>query len=144
MNLDVEIEKIVKISGANLYDTEIVTEHENTIFRVFVTKEGGISLDLCASISRELSPFLDVYPPMGAKYTLEVSSPGIERKLTKLSHFKSSIGEKIKTKIFGDGKVKGILKSADKDGFEIEYKDGTISKLKYDDVGTTKTYYEWI
>jgi len=144
MNLDMEIEKIVKISGANLYDTEIVTEYESTIFRVFVTKEGGISLDLCASISRELSPFLDVYPPMSAKYTLEVSSPGIERKLTKLSHFKSSIGEKIKTKIFGDGKVKGILKSADKDGFEIEYKDGTTSKLNYDSVGTTKTYYEWI
>jgi len=144
MNLDIEIEKIVNINGANLYDTEIVTEHENTIFRVFVTKEGGISLDLCASISRELSPFLDVYPPMSGKYTLEVSSPGIERKLTKLSHFKSSIGEKIKTKIFGEGKVKGILKSADNDGFEIEYKDGTVDKLKYDSVGTTKTYYEWI
>jgi len=144
MNLDIEIEKIVNINGANLYDTEIVTEHENSIFRVYVTKEGGISLDLCASISRELSPFLDVYPPMSAKYTLEVSSPGIERKLTKLSHFKSSIGEKIKTKIFGDGKVKGVLKSVDKDGFEIEYKDGTISKLRYDSVGTTKTYYEWI
>ncbi len=144
MNLDIEIEKIVNINGANLYDTEIVTEHENSIFRVYVTKEGGISLDLCASISRELSPFLDVYPPMSAKYTLEVSSPGIERKLTKLSHFKSSIGEKIKTKIFGDGKVKGVLKSVDKDGFEIKYKDGTISKLRYDSVGTTKTYYEWI
>jgi ribosome maturation factor RimP len=144
MNLDIEIEKIVNINGANLYDIEIIEDGENKIFRVYITKDNGISLDLCASISRELSPFLDVYPPMSSKYTLEVSSPGIERKLTKLSHFKSSIGEKIKTKIYGKGKVKGILKSVDGDGFEIEYKDGTIDKLKYDSVGTTKTYYEWI
>ena len=142
MNLEAEIEKIVIANGANFYDTEIVIEGEGTIFRVYITQDGGVNLDTCAKISRELSPFLDVYPPMSSKYRLEVSSPGIERKLTKLSHFKSAIGEKIKTKVFGLGKLKGTLKSVDNTGFTLDTKDGDII-CKYSDLGTTKTYYEW-
>ena len=142
MNLEEEIEKIVKANDANFYDTEIVTEAEGTIFRIFITQEGGINLDTCAKISRELSPFLDVYPPMSNHYRLEVSSPGIERKLIKLSHFKSAIGEKVKTRVLGVGKVKGILKIADKDSFVLETKNGE-ERFKYSDLGTTKTYYDW-
>jgi ribosome maturation factor RimP len=142
MNLEEEIEKIVKANDANFYDTEIVTEAEGTIFRIFITQEGGINLDTCAKISRELSPFLDVYPPMSNHYRLEVSSPGIERKLIKLSHFKSAIGEKVKTRVLGVGKVKGILKIADKDSFVLETKNGE-ERFQYSDLGTTKTYYDW-
>ena len=142
MNLEEEIEKIVKANNANFYDTEIVTEAEGTIFRIFITQEGGINLDTCAKISRELSPFLDVYPPMSNHYRLEVSSPGIERKLIKLSHFKSAIGEKVKTRVLGVGKVKGILKIADKDSFVLETKNGE-ERFQYSDLGTTKTYYDW-
>ena len=142
MNLEEEIEKIVKANDANFYDTEIVTEAEGTIFRIFITQEGGINLDTCAKISRELSPFLDVYPPMSNHYRLEVSSPGIERKLIKLSHFKSAIGEKVKTRVLGVGKVKGILKTADKDSFVLETKNGE-ERFQYSDLGTTKTYYDW-
>ena len=60
----------------------------NTIYRVLITKVGGVNLDLCATISYELSPFLDVNPPMSQAYRLEVSSPGIERKLTKPTDLK--------------------------------------------------------
>ena len=98
MNLETQIAKIIEASGADLYDIEIVTEFEETIFRVLVTKVGGVDLELCANISHELSPFLDVHPPMAQRYRLEVSSPGIERKLTKPVHFKNAIGEKVKLK----------------------------------------------
>ena len=135
MNLEVQISKIIEANGAFLYDIETVTVAEETIFRILITKRGGVSLDLCAIISYEISPFLDVHPPMVQKYRLEVSSPGIERKLTKLVHFENAIDEKVKVKASGE-KFKGILKHADADGIEIETKDGSRS-FKYDE------YFDW-
>jgi ribosome maturation factor RimP len=142
MNLDVQIAKIIEANGAALYDTEVVTEFDETIFRVLVTKVGGVSLDLCATISHELSPFLDVHPPMSERYRLEISSPGIERKLVKPVHFKNAIGEKVKLKITGGDKLKGVLKSADNDGIVVETKQGEES-FSYSQLGTAKTYFDW-
>ncbi len=142
MNLDVQIAKIIEANGAALYDTEVVTEFDETIFRVLVTKVGGVSLDLCATISHELSPFLDVHPPMSERYRLEISSPGIERKLSKPVHFKNAIGEKVKLKITGGDKLKGILKSADNNSIIIETKQGDES-FEYGVLGTAKTYFDW-
>jgi len=142
MNLDTQIAKIIEANGAALYDTEVVTEFDETIFRVLVTKVGGVSLDLCATISHELSPFLDVHPPMSERYRLEISSPGIERKLTKTVHFKNAIGEKVKLKITGGDKLKGILKSADNNGIVVETKQGDES-FEYAALGTAKTYFDW-
>ncbi len=142
MNLDVQIAKIIEANGAALYDTEVVTEFDETIFRVLVTKVGGVSLDLCATISHELSPFLDVHPPMSEGYRLEISSPGIERKLTKPVHFKNAIGEKVKLKITGGDKLKGVLKSADNNGIIVETKQGDES-FEYGVLGTAKTYFDW-
>ena len=142
MNLEEQIATIVRANGASFYDTETVTEGEQTIYRVYVTQEGGISLDLCAEISRELSALLDVTPPMGGKYILEVSSPGLERKLTKPQHFKHAIGEKIKFKVIGVDKGKGTLIAADDKGITVETKHGQES-YAYDQLGTVKTYIEW-
>ncbi len=142
MNLETQIAKIIEANGAALYDTEIVTEFEETIFRVLVAKVGGVSLDLCATISHELSPFLDVHPPMSQGYRLEVSSPGIERKLTKPVHFKNAIGEKVKLRITDGDKLKGVLKSADNDGIVVETKQGDES-FEYGALGTAKTYFDW-
>ncbi len=142
MNLDTQIAKIIEANGASLYETEVVTEFEETIYRVLITKVGGVNLDLCASISYELSPFLDVNPPMNGHYRLEVSSPGIERKLVKPVHFKNAIGEKVKLKLVGADKLKGTLKSADNNGIVIETKQGEES-YSYGDLNTCKTYFEW-
>jgi ribosome maturation factor RimP len=142
MSLNDKIAKIVEANGANLYDTEVASEFDETIFRVYITKDGGVSLDLCADISNELSPFLDVNPPVGGAYRLEVSSPGLERKLTKPSHFKYAIGEKIKYKVIGEGKGKGVLKEADGEGITIETKDGE-ERYEYNQLGTVKTYFEF-
>ena len=142
MNLDTQIAKIIEANGAALYDTEVVTEFDETIFRVLVTKAGGVKLDLCATISHELSPFLDVHPPMNGEYRLEVSSPGIERKLTKPVHYQNAIGEKVKVKIPGEERIKGVLKSADSNGFVVETKHSDET-LTYSQVGTAKTYFDW-
>jgi len=142
MNLETQISKIIEANGAALYDTEVVTEFDETIFRVLVTKVGGVNLDLCATISYELSPFLDVHPPMSEHYRLEISSPGIERKLAKPVHFQNAVGEKVKLKL-GDGeKLKGLLKSADNKGIVVETKSGDES-YSYADLNTCKTYFDW-
>ncbi|MBN2721366.1 MAG: ribosome maturation factor RimP [Campylobacterales bacterium] len=136
------IAKIVGSFGAKLYDIEIVTEFEDTILRVMIVKEVGVTLDLCADISRELSLFLDVNPPMEQAYRLEVSSPGIERKLTKPYHFQNSLNEKVKLKIADEGQVVGVLKSADENGIVVDI-DGVEKTINYSQINKARTYFEW-
>lgn len=142
MSLNSQIAKIVKANGANFYGTETAQDDGNSIFRVYITKEGGVSLDLCAEISNELSPFLDVNPPMHGAYYLEVSSPGIERKLENPTHFISAIGERVKFKVHGGDKEKGKITSADKSGFTI-VKKGEDIRFEYNNISKAKTYFEW-
>ena len=142
MSLNEQIEKIVKANGASFYGTETVQENDMTIFRVYITKEGGVTLDLCADISHELSVFFDVNPPMDGAYYLEVSSPGIERKLENPTHFMSAVGERVKFKVHGGDKERGLMTSADEKGFTIEKK-GEEVRFEYDNISKAKTYYEW-
>lgn len=142
MNLEAQIAKIVEANGAALYDIETANEFDETIYRVLVTKTGGVDLDLCATISNELSLFLDIHPLMNGHYRLEVSSPGIERKLSKPAHFENAIGEKVKLKLLGGDKLKGVLKAADEKGITVETKQGEET-FSYSDLGMMKTYYDW-
>ena len=142
MDLEQEIANIVALHGAKLYDTQTLKENDAVIFRVSIVKDGGVDIDTCVAISHDLSPFLDVHPPMPGAYRLEVSSPGIERKLTKPSHFKYSVGEKVKVKVLGGDKLKGTLKSADDEGISVETKEGE-KRFTYDELGTVKTYFEF-
>lgn len=142
MNLEAQIAKIIEANGAALYDIETVKEFDETVFRIYITKTGGVDLDLCAAISNQLSPFFDVHPPVNGQYRLEVSSPGIERKLTKRAHFKHAVGENVKIKIPGKERFKGILKSADDHGIVVETKEGEVS-LSYEQLGSVRTYFEW-
>ena len=142
MNLEEQIVKIVRANGAEFYDTEVAKEADQTVYRVYITHADGVTLDLCADISNELSPFLDVHPPLSGKYFLEVSSPGIERKLTKPSHYKQSIGEKLKLKLKDSNKLKGTLISADDHGISLETRHGH-EHYDYADILKAKTYFEW-
>ena len=94
-----QIEKLVEGCGVSLYDTEVTTEFDKKIFRLYITSKEGISLDKCEEVSRILSPLFDLEPPVDGEYFFEVSSPGIERKLSKAEHFTASIGEKVKVKL---------------------------------------------
>ena len=75
------LNELVKECGVELYDTEIANENGRAIYRIYITKNGGVSLDDCEKVSRLLSPIFDVEPPISGDYNLEVSSPGLERKL---------------------------------------------------------------
>ena len=137
-----DIKSIVNSYDAKFYDSEIVSENDETIFRVYIVKDDGVDLDLCANISRDVSPLLDINAPVSGEYRFEVSSPGIERKLTKKEHFIYSTGLKVKVKVLGGKKLKGTLIQADEDGIQVETKDG-VESFKYSELGTVKTYFEW-
>ena len=142
MNLEDQIAKIVRSHGAEFYDTETVNENDQTIYRVYITKEGGVDLDTCAEISNDLSPLLDVHPPVSGNYFLEVSSPGIERTLRKPVHFRSAVGERVKLKIAGGEKVRGVLEAADEKGITLKNREGE-QHYDYAEINKARTYFDW-
>ena len=139
-----EIKNIVESFDVNFYDTQTVMENNHKIFRIFITSKDGISLEKCAEISRVISPILDLNPPISGNYFLEVSSPGIERKLKTLHHFKCSIGSDIKIKEYSTKILKGKLLDVSDDGI-ITIEDINNGKLttKFDDILSSSTYFDW-
>ncbi|MBZ7979354.1 ribosome maturation factor [Campylobacter sp. RM12642] len=137
-----ELENLAKQLNLVIYDTELAKEGNNFIYRIFILKDGenkSVSLDDCEQFSRLISPILDLNPPTDEKYFLEVSSPGLERKLTKIEHFKLSIGEILKIKTKEKEEIISKLLGADDEKITLE--DGTI--LNYADIKSTKTYIYW-
>lgn len=137
---------IAEANGCYIYDVEFVKEGGVYFLRVYTDKEdGGISLDECEAVSRELSKSLDKADPIPQNYYLEVSSPGVERKLKTEAHFKRYIGKKIDVGLYkavnGSKQLCGILLgfddgviTADVGGEEISLaqKDTAVVKLHFD------------
>lgn len=142
MSLESEIQKIVESCGAKLYDIETVTERGKTIYRVTITADGGVDLEQCATISNLISPLLDVNPPIQGEYNLEVSSPGIERKLKKKSHFENSIGEKVSLTLVDGSVMKGVLEAVEGDKIVVTTEHGK-ERVDLGDITSAKTYFEW-
>ncbi|MDR1976480.1 MAG: ribosome maturation factor RimP [Campylobacteraceae bacterium] len=137
--MDENIEKIIEERGAKLYDFESAIENGHKIFRVYITCEGGVTLEKCEEISKIISPVLDLNPPVSGKYFLEVSSPGIERALKLPKHFKASVGEKVKIKLNNAEKIEGVLVSANDEAVLVE----GFGLINYSDINKAKTYFEW-
>jgi len=149
MSLESDINSLVKSVDLELYDTVIVSENDETIYRVSVisteVKDGkrlGVSLDKCVELTHMISPLLDVTPPVSGDYRLEVGTAGIERKLTTVSHFKKSIGEKVNVAYGLKEKVKGVLLSIEGNTISIQVEDEVIT-VEFNDINRAKTYFEW-
>lgn len=136
------LKELIENEGVSFYDTEVASENGHNIYRVYITCKDGITLDKCAEISNIISPILDINPPIKGKYFLEVSSPGIERKLKKPRHFIGSINEMIEIKLVNTDKIIGTLKNADENGITLD-EEGEIHQLAYDDIYSAKTYVKW-
>ncbi|UFS61924.1 ribosome maturation factor RimP [Sulfurimonas sp. HSL-3221] len=143
MSLETDIKNLVESIGLHLYDTSVVTENGETIYRVNVIGEGGTTMDQCVEATKLISPMLDVTPPVQGEYRLEVSSPGVERKLKTLEHFRFSVGEKVELTLQDKTKLRGELKSVGEDGIlSIETEAGTEA-VPFDSVVKAATYFEW-
>lgn len=139
----VDLESLAGECGLEFYDSESVSENGKAIYRVYVTKAGGVSLDDCEKLSRLLSPIFDVEPPVSGEYFLEVSSPGLERNLSKPEHFSKSVGELVKLTTSEKDKITGkILKFENENLFLDTDTDGEIC-IKFSNIKKAKTYIEW-
>jgi ribosome maturation factor RimP len=149
MSLQSDIESLVKSVGLELYDTSIVSENGETIYRVSVVspeikdgKKVGVSLDSCVELTHLISPLLDVTPPVSGEYRLEVGSPGIERKLSTISHFQKSVGEKVALTLRDKEKIRGVLEKIQDSKIFLQ-SDGDIKEIDFNDISKAKTYFEW-
>jgi ribosome maturation factor RimP len=93
------IEPVVKALGLQLWGIEYLGQGRHTLLRVYIDKEGGINVEDCAEASRHISSILDVEDPISSEYTLEVSSPGLDRFLFTLEQFQAYIDEVIKVRL---------------------------------------------
>lgn len=91
---------LVEKNNFELVDVEYVKEGANWYLRAYIDKAGGITVDDCEAVSRELSDLLDVEDFIPDAYILEVSSPGLGRQLKKEKDFKRSIGEEVEVKLY--------------------------------------------
>ncbi|MDD2368387.1 MAG: ribosome maturation factor RimP [Sulfuricurvum sp.] len=143
MSLESDIKKMVESIGLSLYDTAIFNENENTIFRVSVTAPGGVTLDKCVEATHLISPLLDVTSPVSGDYRLEVSSPGIERKLKTLEHFVQSVGEKVALSTISKEKYEGEMVGVENDEIILNTKEDGEKRIPFRSISKAKTYFEW-
>lgn len=129
-------------AGVELYDSELVSENGKKIYRIYIMKEGGVSLKDCARLSEILSPIFDVEPPVSGEYFLEVSSAGLERKLSTLEHFEKSVGEMLKITTNEKEKIQGKLLKVEGENIFLQDEKAEIC-IEFSQVKKAKTFIEW-
>jgi len=111
------------------------------LLRVYIDSEDGISADDCQKVSYQVSGVLDVEDPIPGNYNLEVSSPGLDRKLTKVEHFQRFAGETVKVQmrfpIEGRRRFRGTLVSSDDENIVVEV-DGVPHTLPVATIDTAR------
>ncbi len=145
-------ENLLTPQGMELVDIEYKREGRHMVLRLFVDRDGGITLDDCALVSRELSEILDVEDFISENYTLEVSSPGLNRPLKKESDYERYRGRLVKVKTFelvadeaGNprktflGDLGGLV-----DGMVIlNLREGQIARIPFDKIAKANLEFEF-
>ena len=121
---------ITQKHGFELVDVEYVKEAGSWYLRVYIDKEGGVTIDDCQNVSRAFNEILDRENYIDDQYIFEVSSPGLTRPLKKEKDYEKSIGRMIEIKLFSpvdkSKEYSGVLKEYDKDNITIEIDDNLI------------------
>lgn len=133
---------ILRDLGLELFDLELA----GSTLRLTVDREGGVDLDAIARASRMIGRELD-HRELLDSYSLEVSSPGLERRLRRPEHFRTAIGTTVSVRTVagaeGERRVQGELTAVDSEGFTIRVGDGSQRHLRYDEVERARTVFEW-
>ena len=139
-------EPIAVQEGCFIYDIEYVKEGGIWFLRVYIDKDGGVSLDECEVVSRALSTVLDKADPIQQNYYLEVSSPGVERKLKTKEHFERYIGETIDIGLYKainkSKQLTGTLKGYENDVITVEI-DGESIELALKETTGVKLHFDF-
>jgi ribosome maturation factor RimP len=130
----------------DLYDIEVA----GPVVKVVVDRPAGLDLDVLADATRAVSRALDEADPIAGAYTLEVSSPGLERPLRIPRHFARAVGESVKIKLTaaagsargGERRLEGEVAAADDDAVTLRTASGD-ERVAYDDIDRARTVFEW-
>lgn len=133
--LEALFQPTIESMGFELWAIEYIPAGRHSTLRVFVDKaSGGINVDECAAISRQLSAIMDVEDPIADQYSLEVSSPGLDRVLIKPEHFKRYQGKSVRVRsavaILGRKKINGLMTKVTEDSIEVEV-DGELFEIPF-------------
>ncbi len=121
--LEILIEPTVNAFGCQLWGIQLLTHDGHNVLRIYIDKTSGVCLEDCEKVSRQVSAVLDVEDPVSGQYSLEVSSPGLDRPLFTFQHYAKNIGEKINIQLHiafeGQKKFCGVISRADSEKQEI-------------------------
>ncbi len=139
------VKPIAENNGCFIYDVEYVKEGGNWFLRIYADREGGITIDECETISREISTELDKKDPISQNYFLEVSSPGIERKLRQEEHFEMYKGSLVDIGLYkavnGSKTLCGELVGLD--GDEVIVKAEEEMRIKLSETTSVRIHFEF-
>ena len=129
--------------SVDLYDVE----HHGGTVRILVDSDGGVDLDALARLSRSVSRALDDHDLIDGRYTLEVSSPGLERPLRTPDHFRRAAGSEVKVKTLpgfdGPRRLSGVLEAVSGDGVDVRGEDGQVLHVAFEQLASARTVFEW-
>ena len=121
------LEPTVEALGFELWGLEYLSQGKHSLLRLYIEHQNGITVDDCAAVSEQVGSVLDVEDPVTGEYTLEVSSPGIDRLLFKLEQFPAYTGEiielRLRSAFDGRRKFKGILKGIEGEDVVVQVDD---------------------
>lgn len=133
------IAPLVAETDAHLYDLEF----DSGVLRVTIDREGGVDMGVVGSLTRSISRMIDEQDPIPGQFTLEVSSPGLERPLRTPEHFVRAIGEKVNVKtragVEGERRFQATIVTADADGVTFDDE----RRLGIDQIERARTVFDW-
>lgn len=140
------IRPLVEGMGCDLWGCEFHSSGRHGTLRVYIDREGGVTLDDCVLLSGQISALLDVEDPIQLPYALEVSSPGIDRPLLSPEHYRSCAGSRVKLRLVSAGKrrsVTGALVGLNEDGTVRIATEGEVLDFPLADIVAARVVPEW-
>ncbi len=140
-------EAVARRRSLQLWDVVMAGDRGRPVVRIYLDAEGGVDLETVAEVSEEISRGLDLRDPIQGRYTLEVSSPGLERPLKSPEHFARSVGSRVVVKTSQDvgagrRRIEGEIVQADQQGVLVAA-DGDRVFVPYEAVRSARTVFEW-
>ncbi|NRQ33630.1 ribosome maturation factor RimP [Nonomuraea sp. NN258] len=137
------LEPVVAAEGLDLEDITVTQAGKRRLLRVIVDRDGGVSLDDVADVSQAVSAALDDDDSMGTQaYTLEVSSPGVDRPLTEPRHWRRAAKRLVKAEMRDGSVVEGRILAADENGVDLDVA-GAARRLDYQDLTRGRVQVEF-
>jgi ribosome maturation factor RimP len=138
------VEPLVRARRCTLWDIELLGKGATQILRISVDTDQGVDTDTLATLNKLVSRTLDEADALPGRYTLEVSSPGLERKLSRPEHFRAVAGRGMTARVTVEGVVhEGIVTEAGDDTFTLVPDGGDPVEVPYAQVGGARTIFEW-